>query len=298
MVGLCLTTLFSKAQAPNTTLVCDGLTKLLTSEVTGTKYEWYRNGVLIPGATGKTYNAPGANPGAEYTVVAINEHGCASDASDPVVVVNAPAADPKISMVINSTCIKNEVVLTGSGIPAAIPTDLTYIMEWRKVGSPTVVSTSNTLTLKNVADKGDYTLTITPVWRSKNYCPVTSIPTTVTIHPFAAKATISTVISGYQNEDEKRAGIVCEFNTVTFNASVSSTDPNITTSGLTYQWYKEGIAISGQTATTLTLTNVKSADNGIYTVRTKTATSCEVISEAAVIDVKARLGKPTISFED
>jgi len=300
IVGLCLTTLFAQAQTPdpNTTVVCEGQKRTLTSEVTGTSYQWYKDGDLITGAIGKSYDAPGANPGAKYAVVAINEHGCASDASDPITVVTAPVATPKITMANNSTCVKNEVVLTGSGVPAANTVGLTYITEWRKVSSGAVVGTSSTLTLSNVAETGEYTFTITPVWKSKNMCPVTSARSTVTIHPFAAKATISTVISGYQNEDEKRAGIVCEFNTVTFNASVSSSDPNITTSGLTYQWYKDGIIMTGKTTPTLVLSNVGSIDNANYTVRTKTATSCEVISDAAVIDVKARLGKPTISFED
>ena len=301
IVGLCLTTLFAQAQTPdpNTTVVCTGDTRTLTSGVTGTTYQWFKDGVLITGASGKTYDALGAYPGAKYTVVAINEYGCASDASDPVTVINAPVATPKITLANNSTCLTNEVVLTGSGIPVAKPDGLEYTMEWRKVGSATVVGTNSTLTLKNVAESGDYTLTITPVWKSKSMCPVTlATPMTVTIHPFAAKATISTAISGFRTADEERAGITCEFNTVTFNASVSSSDPNITTSGLTYQWYKDGDAIAGQTTATLVLTNVGSTHNGSYTVRTKTATSCEVTSDASLLDVKARLGKPVISFED
>ncbi len=301
-VSLCLTTLFAKAQTPdpNTTVVCAGDKRTLTSGVTGTTYQWFKDGTLIPGATGKSYDALGANdPGAKYTVVAINEHGCASDASDPVYVINAPVAVPKITITNNSSCqtATNEVVLTGSGVPVAVPSGLTYLMEWKKVGSPTVVATGNTLTLKDVAESGQYTLTITPVWKSKNYCPVTSAPSTVTIHPFAAKATIATAISGYQTEDEKRAGIVCEFNTVTFTTSVTA-DANTTTTGLTYQWYKDGVAISGKTSPTLVLNNVGPINDGSYTVKTKTVNNCEATSDATLLDVKARLGKPAITFID
>jgi hypothetical protein len=304
MVSLCLTTLFAKAQTPDpiTTVLCAGETRTLTSGVAGTKYEWYKDGVLIPGATARTYDALGANPGAKYSVVAINEHGCASDASDPVLVVNAPVAVPLITITNNNSCqsATTEVVLTGSGVPTTgVPAGLTYAFEWKKVGSATVVGTGTTLTLKNVVESGQYTLTITPVWKTKSLsCAATSAASTVTIHPFAAKATISSAISGHQTADEARAGIVCEFNTVTFTASVSSSDPNITTSDLTYQWYKDGVAIPGQTSTTLVLTNVGSTNNGSYTVKTKTVNNCEATSDASALDVKARLGKPAISFID
>lgn len=304
MVSLCLTTLYAKAQTPDpsTTVLCAGEKRTLTSGVTGTSYQWYKDSTLIPGATEITYDALGANPGAKYTVVAINAQGCASDASDPILVVNAPVAVPVITIANNSSCqtATNEVVLTGSGVPTTgVPVGLTYAFEWKKDGSATVVGRSTTLTLKNVAESGLYTLTIIPVWKAKSLnCAATSATSTVTIHPFAAKATISSVISGYQTADEKRTGIVCELNTVTFTASVSSSDPNITTSNLTYQWYKDGVAMSGKTTATLVLTNVVATDNGNYTVKTKTENNCEATSDASALDVKARLGKPTISFVD
>jgi hypothetical protein len=305
IVSLSLTTLFAKAQTPdpNTTVLCAGQTRTLTSVGTGATYQWYKDGVLISGATAQSYNAAGAAyPGAAYTVVALNAEGCSSDASDPIYVVNAPVAVPVIAIANNSSCqtATNDVVLTGSGVPTAgVPTGLTYAFEWKKVGSATVVGTGTTLTLKNVAESGQYTLTLTPVWKTKSLsCAATSAASTVTIYPFAAKATIATAISGYQTADEKRSGIVCEFNTVTFTASVSSTDQNITTTGLTYQWYKNGVAIVGETKTTLVLTNVGSTNNGSYTVKTKTTNNCEATSDASLLDVIARLSKPTISFID
>jgi len=303
IVSLSLTTLFAKAQSPdpNTTVLCAGETRTLTSTITGTTYQWYKDNILITGATSRTYDALGANPGASYTVVAINANGCASDASDPILVVNAPVATPVITIANNSSCqtATNEVVLTGSGVPTAgVPTGLTYAFEWKKVGSATVLGTGTTLTLKDVAESGQYTLTLTPVWKTKNLnCAGTSTASTVTIYPFAAKATILPVISGYQTADEERAGMVCEFNTVTFTTAVSP-GPNTTISGLTYQWYKDGIAISGETATTLVLTNVGTTNSGNYTVKTKTANNCEATSDASILDVKTRLSKPTITFAD
>lgn len=54
---------------------------------------------------------------------------------------------------------------------------------------------------------------------------------------------------------------VIESNSVTFTVAATGTDP------LLYQWSKDGTPLPGQTNTTLTLLNVTTNDNGLYTVR-------------------------------
>ena len=292
----------SYAQTTNTVL-CSPTKRTLTSAITGTTYQWFRGGVLVAGATAKTYDADGVLGGALYTVVAINEHGCASDASNPVAVYTAPVAVPTITSpgFTGSCTAAGEIVLTGGGVPtgANVPAGLTYAFAWRKVGSTTVLGTAATYTIQDVAQSGQYTLTLSPVWKGTTLatCSGISAAYTVTVNPLAAKATIATVISGFQTADEKRAGIVCELNTVTFTGNVTA-GANETVTGLTYQWFKDGVAISGATAQTLVLTSVKAINNGSYTVKTRTTTGCEATSDAVVLDVKARLAKPTITFAD
>ena len=48
--------------------------------------------------------------------------------------------------------------------------------------------------------------------------------------------------------------------TITFSVTANSSQP------LTYQWYKDGVAIAGQTSSTLTINNATSADVGSYYV--------------------------------
>jgi outer membrane protein assembly factor BamB/subtilisin family serine protease len=65
---------------------------------------------------------------------------------------------------------------------------------------------------------------------------------------------------------------------------------------LTYQWYKNGTAISGATSASLTLNNVSTSDSGNYTV-TVTSGSTTVTSSAAVVSV-VNVGSGSATFAD
>lgn len=62
---------------------------------------------------------------------------------------------------------------------------------------------------------------------------------------------------------------------VTLNAAVAGT-------GLTYQWYRDGVALAGATNLSLTLTNSRRADGGIYSLNINNAVSTLVTSNALV----------------
>src|SRR4030095_15940901 len=51
----------------------------------------------------------------------------------------------------------------------------------------------------------------------------------------------------------------CPGTTATFNVSASGT-------GLSYQWYKDSVELSGQTTNSLTLSGVSASDAGTYSV--------------------------------
>jgi hypothetical protein len=281
----------------NTTVLCAGSSVIFTSSVDGSSYQWYKNGALISGSIQKTYQvtAPG-----DYVVVAISEHGCASDASDAIHVLAVPRANPSIQIVNNSSCYStsNNVILNGSGIPANLPNGLTFVYNWRKVGSPTIISTDPSITLNEVSTSGKYTLTLVPVWKSKELsCSVQSSESEVIINQFPAKPVIAVKIDNFLSDDERNAGVVCERNEVTLTASVSSSDPNITTS-VSYQWYKDGTIINGATTSILVLSNVKTSDSGNYTVKATTVQGCAETSEITPVDVKVRPIQPVITFID
>lgn len=292
------TTQFANAQSapdPFTTIICSGTSKVLTSGEDGASYQWYKDGTIISGATNKTYNATEVG---KYVVVAINEHGCASDAAEAVEVFQVPTLTPVITIANNNSCFgtSNNVELTASGMPTNPVNGLSYAYEWRKVGSSQVIGSSATLTLNSVSATGSYTLTIVPSWDGAALaCSSTSQPSEVTINQFAAKPTIALNVSNYMSDDERRSGIVCERNDVTLTASIETQDPNFTTQ-VTYQWMKDGVDIAGATNATLNLSNVTAANSGSYTVKAITTSGCTSTSDATTIDVKARPSQPVIQY--
>ena len=52
---------------------------------------------------------------------------------------------------------------------------------------------------------------------------------------------------------------------------------------LSYQWQKDGVALEGQTETSLTLSNAVEADGGAYTVIITNSVGFEVSAEALVM---------------
>ncbi|MGE0090153.1 MAG: T9SS type A sorting domain-containing protein [Bacteroidales bacterium] len=68
--------------APDKPTVTLAGTTVTSSTATG--YQWYKDGVIIAGATNQSYIA---TVNGNYTVVVTNTHGCYSEPSDPVSVV-------------------------------------------------------------------------------------------------------------------------------------------------------------------------------------------------------------------
>jgi hypothetical protein len=76
---------------------------------------------------------------------------------------------------------------------------------------------------------------------------------------------------------------------VTAGASVTFNVVSVSATSQTYQWRKDGVALSGATAASLTLSNVQSANAGAYsvavtnTVKSGTATT---VSDDALLQVQ------------
>src|SRR5207245_1843434 len=67
----------------------------------------------------------------------------------------------------------------------------------------------------------------------------------------------------------------CPGTSATFNVSAAGT-------GLSYQWYKAATALTGQTASSLTLTNTSAADAGDYTVVVSASCANSVTNNASL----------------
>ncbi|WP_214073561.1 gliding motility-associated C-terminal domain-containing protein [Mucilaginibacter sp. dw_454] len=85
-------------------------------------YQWYRDGVKIPGAINKDYTAAAAGM---YSVVAFNTQGCPSDISEPVKVVINQQTTPVTPA---DTVVDLAVTIASSNVHASPGDSFTYIL--------------------------------------------------------------------------------------------------------------------------------------------------------------------------
>jgi gliding motility-associated-like protein/uncharacterized repeat protein (TIGR01451 family) len=83
-------------------------------------YQWYKDGVPIPGAINKDYTA---NQGGIYTVVAFNKEGCPSTVSEGVVVLVVPRLPVK-----PDTSVDLMITIQSSNTQATIGDNYNYIL--------------------------------------------------------------------------------------------------------------------------------------------------------------------------
>ncbi|MBB2147279.1 Ig-like domain-containing protein, partial [Pedobacter gandavensis] len=186
--------------AANHAVFCVGGNVVLTSSENSGN-QWYKNGVLIPGATDKTYTA---NTAGNYAVSFINQNGCSSIASLPTTVTEVQYPEqPQISPSNETTfCDGGVVVLTSS---AAIGN------QWYKNGILIPNATSQNYSVNEI---GIYTVKVT---NTGGCVSAVSATTNVTVSP---------VPRGY---DDIASPLTC--NQPSFNYPLQANVNNITKGG-------------------------------------------------------------------
>jgi alpha-tubulin suppressor-like RCC1 family protein len=166
---------------PAATTVNDGSSTSFSVQATGSdplRYQWYKDGISISGATKATYTIAAAAPGnaGSYLVTVSNPFDAVTSTS-AVLTVN-PVFGPTISVppfsasTTTGSTATFEVIATGTG-------PFTY--QWRKDGVPIAGATNATHTLASVqkSDVGSYTVSV--VNRAGS---VTSAAATLTVAVF------------------------------------------------------------------------------------------------------------------
>ncbi len=234
-------------------LVCASSNVMLTAN-TGTNYSyvWYYNDAVIPGETMINYLP--TQVGAYKVRVTDNTTTCQQTSQPTTFYLTSPIFP---TGTVTTACNPNGVLLTG-------PVGSGNSYQWKKNGAAISGATSGTY-LATTA--GNYQVTVT-----NGQCISTSPNTTVTTSGSTVVSTISP--SGTQS--------ICDGGSVVLTASTGS--------GYTYQWNKDGVAISGATAGTYTATT-----SGAYTV-TVTATGCSLTSSATNVVLGTPV-TPSVSIE-
>jgi hypothetical protein len=240
-----------------------GGTGVLSATVGGTApvtYQWRRNGTAIEGATAASYTIASASEAdaGSYDLVAGNVVGSVTSnkaqvsLNTPVSIVQQPtslAANPGAQAVLS--------------VAAVGTAPIAY--QWSRNGVPIEGAIGDRFVLSGVQalDAGSYAVVVSNVAGSatSSTAMVTlNTPVSITSHPQGAELLPGT--------------------SLTLSAAASGTAP------LSYQWYKNGAALSGATGGSLFIGGARDVDAASYNVVVTNIVG-SVASEPAVVSVAA-----------
>jgi hypothetical protein len=260
------------AQPTANQTLCTGATLTLSATATGTglTYQWQKDGVDISGATATSYSVAsvGTIDGGNYTLKVKSSGVCVPTtvtSNIAVVNINTPAT-------ITTQPTATQTLCTGSALTLSVSatgTGLSY--QWKKGGSNITGATASTYTIASVStgDAATYTVDVT----SSGVC----VPATVTSGNAVVNINTPATITAQPTASQT----LCTGSALSLSATATGT-------GLTYQWQKDGVDISGATATTYSVASVVTSDAGNYTLKVTSSGVCVpaiVTSNIAAVNI-------------
>ena len=260
---------------PASQTVAAGAAATFTVVATGTApltYQWKKAGTAISGATAATYaiTAVQGSDAGSFTVVVTNVVSSVTSSAATLAVNVAPTigTQPASLTVTAGAAASFTVAATGSG---------TLSYQWQKGGTAISGATAAThaITAAQSSDAGSYTVVVTNTLGGTTTSTTSTAATlTVNVAPTIGTQPASLAVT---------AGAAASF---TVAATGSGT--------LSYQWKKDGTAISGATAATYSIAAAQSSDAGSYTVVVTNSIN-SVTSNAATLTVNpAPPATPTV----
>ena len=267
---------------PVSQTVTAGQTATFMVVATGTaplSYQWQKDGTALSGATSASYTTAATSSsdnGAKFQVVVSNSAGSVTS-NAAMLTVNAAAVAPSIT-----TQPVNQTVTAGQTatftVVAAGTAPLSY--QWQK--NTTVISgataASYTTPATTSSDNGAQFVVVV----SNSAGSVTSNAATLTVNAGAVAPSITT---------QPANQTVTVGQTATFTVVAAGTAP------LSYQWQKNGTAISGATAASYTTPATISSDNAAQFVVVVSNSAGSVTSNAATLTVTAGAVAPSITTQ-
>jgi hypothetical protein len=278
----------SAAQSPSITtqplsqIITAGLTATFSVTATGTaplSYQWRKNGTAISGATAASYATPAetiADNAAPFTVVVTNSVSSVTSNAAILTVNPAPVAPSITAQPLSQTIIAGQTATFS--VTAAGTAPLSY--QWQKSGVAISGATSSSVTTpaETIADNAaPFTVVVT-----NSVSSVTSSAAILTVNPAPVAPSITTQPLG----QTITAGL-----TATFSVTATGTAP------LSYQWRKNGTAITGATAVSYATPAETIADNAATFTVAITNSVSSVTSNAAILTVNPAPVAPSITTQ-
>jgi hypothetical protein len=243
------------------------------SETNGTikKYLWALGGANYRDSTnnGRIKTAFGT-VGEKKVLVKVRDGDGMISQPDSCVVTVVSNAVPVAPSIITQP--QSQTVTAGRGVTFSVTATGTapLFYQWFKNNAaiPGAISSSYSLSNVQSANAGTYKVTV-----SNGTLPnATSTGAVLTV---SAAPVAPGIITQPQSQT------VTAGQNVTFSVTAAGTTP------LSYQWYKNGVIISGATSSSYTLSNVQAANAGTYTVTVSNGTLPNATSSGAVLTVNA-----------
>jgi len=257
---------------PSNQTVTAGQTASFSVTATGTaplSYQWRKNAVAISGATSSSYTTPAtttSDNGAQFTVVVSNSAGSATSNAGTLTVNAAPVPPSITTQPANQSVTAGQtatftVLATGTG-------PLSY--QWCRdaVAISGATSSSYTTPATSTSDNGaQFTVVV-----SNSAGSTTSNTATLLVNAAPVVPSITT---------QPTSQTVTAGQTASFSVTATGTAP------LSYQWQKNGVAISGATSTSYATPPTATTDNGEQFTVAVSNSAGSVTSTAATLTVSA-----------
>src|SRR6267378_1032097 len=242
-------------------------------------YQWKKNGVAINGAVSSSYTTPAtanSDNGAQFIVLVSNSVGSVTSGA-ATLSVNAGAVAPSITTqpasqtVMTGQTATFSVVATGTG-------PLSY--QWQKNGTAITGATSSSYTTPATATSDSGAQFIVLVSNSVGSLTSNAAALTVNAAPVAPSITTQPA------SQTVSAGQAATFSVVATG-----------TGSLSYQWQKNGTAITGATSSGYTTPATATSDSGAQFIVLVSNSVGSIASSAATLSVNAGAGAPSITTQ-